>query len=257
MISPQAIIHPSAKIGDNVTIGPFTLIGESVEIGEGTSIGSHVVITGPTRIGRDNIIYPFSAIGSEGQNKHSQPGQASLLTIGDRNTFRENITISRGTVTGGGETTIGNDNYFMAYVHVAHDCTIGNHTTFSNNATLAGHVIVEDYVNLAGFSGVHQFCRLGKYSFCSGFSAVAKDVPPFVMVFGQLATVHGLNLVGLKRQGFTEETLLHLKRAYKVLYRQELTLVAALEKLSTMVADCPEIQLLIDFASQSKRGIVR
>lgn len=257
MISDQAIIHPSAKIGDNVTIGPFSIIGESVEIGEGSTIGSHVVITGPTVIGRENKIYPFSAIGADGQNKQSQEGQKSLLTIGDRNVFRENITISRGTLTGGGETRIGSDNYFMAYVHVAHDCIIGNNTTFSNNASLAGHVIVEDNVNLGGFVGVHQFCRIGKYSFCSGFSAVAKDVPPFVMVFGQLATVHGLNLVGLKRQGFSEETVAHLKRAYKILYRQEFTVGAAIEKLSEMVPECPEVQLLIDFVSQSQRGIVR
>lgn len=257
MISEQAIIHPSAKISDNVTIGPFSIIGDNVEIGEGSSIGSHVVITGPTVIGKQNEIYPFSAIGSEGQNKRSQPGQRSLLTIGDRNVFRENTTISRGTISGGGQTSIGNDNYFMAYVHVAHDCSIGNHTVFSNNASLAGHVTIEDYVNLGGFVGIHQYCRVGRYSFCSGFSAIARDVPPFVIVFGQLAKVHGLNLVGLRRNGFSEETLFKLKRAYRALYRQGLTLKAALEKLSTMVPDCPETQLLIDFVSQSERGIVR
>ncbi len=256
MISDKAIIHPLAKIADNVTIGPFSIIGESVEIGEGSSIGSHVVITGPTRIGKENKIYPFSAIGSDGQNKQSQ-NNPSILTIGDRNIFRENITISRGTEAGGGKTSIGDDNYFMAYVHVAHDCHIGNHTTFSNNATLAGHVIIEDYVNLAGFVGIHQYCRIGKYSFCSGFSAIAKDVPPFVTVFGQLAQVHGLNLVGLKRHGFSEATLLQLKRAYKVLYRQELTIGAAIEKLLTMVDECPEIQEFIDFIEKSERGIVR
>jgi len=257
MISDKAIIHPGAKIGPNVSVGPFSIIGEAVEIGEGTVVGAHVVITGPTRIGCENKIYPFTAIGSDGQNKQPQQDTDTTLTIGDRNVFRENITISRGTHKGGGETSIGSDNYFMAYVHVAHDCHIGNHTTFSNNASLAGHVIIEDYVNLSGFVGVHQFCRIGKYSFCSGFSAVAKDVPPFVTVFGQLAQVHGLNLVGLKRHGFSEATLLKLKHAYKVLYRQELTLGAALEKLATMVNDCPEIQLLIEFIEKSQRGIVR
>lgn len=257
MISDKAIIHPAAKIADNVTIGPFSIIGESVEIGEGCSIGPHVVITGPTRIGKENKIYPFSVIGSDGQNKQSQSSQSSILTIGDRNIFRENITISRGTQGGGGKTSIGNDNYFMAYVHVAHDCHIGNHTTFSNNATLAGHVTIEDYVNLAGFVGIHQFCRIGEYSFCSGFSAIAKDVPPFVTVFGQLAQVHGLNLVGLKRHGFSDATVLQLKRAYKVLYRQELTVGAAIEKLLTMVDDCPQIQQFIDFIEKSERGIVR
>lgn len=257
MISDHAIIHPSAKIADNVTVGPFSIIGEDVEIKEGCSIGSHVVITGPTVIGRENTIYPFCAIGTEGQNRRSQPGQQSTLRIGDRNVFRENITISRGTVTGGGQTSIADDNYFMAYVHVAHDCHIGSHNVFSNNATLAGHVIVEDYVNLGGFVGIHQFCRIGKYSFCSGFSGIAKDVPPFVTVFGQLATVHGLNLVGLRRNGFSEEMLSHLKKAYKVLYRQDLTVKDAMDKLSTMVSTCPEIQLLIDFVSRSERGIVR
>lgn len=254
VIDKTAIIDPSAKIANNVHIGPYSVIGADVEIGEGTWIGPHVVIQGPTRIGRDNKIFQFSSIGEEPQDLKYK-GEKTLLEIGDRNMIREFCTLNRGTVQDNSLTRIGNDNLFMAYVHIAHDCMIGNHNIFANNASLAGHAIVEDYVNLGGFSGVFQFCRLGSYSFITTNSVVIKDVPPYVKVSGYYAKPYGLNTVGLQRRGFNSDTMLQLKRAYKIIYRNGLTVANAIDELRKM--NVPEVQPLIEFLETSKAGIAR
>lgn len=256
MISDKAIIDKSAKIAANVEISPFAVIGKDVEIGEGSWIGPHAVVNGPTKIGRNNKIFQFASIGEAPQDK-KYANEPTRLEVGDNNTFRECTTVSRGTVTGGGLTKIGNDNLFMAYVHIAHDCMVGNQTTFSNNASLAGHVTVDDYANLGGFVGVHQFCNIGSYCFCAGGSMIVKDVLPFITVSGNLAQAYGLNVEGLKRRQFTADEITHLKRAYKVLYRQGLTLEEAVHKIEAMIPDCRHVQLLIDFIKKSTRGIIR
>lgn len=256
MIHPTAIIDPSARIAPNVEIGPWTIIGANVEIGEGTWIGPHVVIKGPTKIGKENRIYQFSSIGEIPQDKKYR-GEDTLLEIGDRNTIREFSTFNRGTVQDKSLTRIGNDNLFMAYVHIAHDCMVGNHTIFANNASLAGHVVVEDYAILSGFSGVFQACRVGKHSFASMGAMIDKDLPPFVRASGYYAKPFGLNTIGMKRRGFANETVLNLRRAYKVIYRKGLTVKRALEQLQTMAIECPEIQMFIDFIQVSERGIIR
>lgn len=254
MIDKTAIIDPSAKIAANVHIGPYTVIGPDVEIGEGTYIGSHVVIQGPTQIGRDNKIFQFTSIGEIPQDMKFND-EKTYLKIGDRNVIREFCTFNRGTAQDRSVTYIGNDNLFMAYVHVAHDCEIGNYTIFANNASLAGHVKVEDYATLSGFSGVFQFCRVGAYSFAATNSVVIKDIPPFVKVSGYYAKPFGLNSVGLQRRGFAEQTITHLRRAYKIIYRNGLTVVKAIEELQKI--ECPEIQRLIQFIETSNTGIVR
>jgi UDP-N-acetylglucosamine acyltransferase len=256
VIDNRADIHPSAKIGENVVIGPWTVIGEDVEIGDGCYIGPHVVIRGPTKLGKQNRIFQFSSIGEESQDKKFN-GEKTYLEIGDNNTIREFVTINRGTVQGGGYTRIGNDNWLMAYVHVAHDCIIGNHTIFSNNASLAGHVTVEDHVILAGFSGVHQFCSIGAHSFVAKATYITKDVLPYVLVSGYTATTSGLNSEGLRRRGFDNDTLEHLKRAYKVIFRKGLTVKNAIVELQEMLPQCPEISAFINGLQNSTRGIVR
>ena len=256
MIHQTAIIDPAARIAPNVHIGPYCVIGPEVEIGEGTWIGPHVVIKGPTKIGKENKIYQFSSIGEDPQDLKFR-GEKTFLEIGDRNVIREFCTFNRGTAQDKTTTLVGNDNLFMAYVHIAHDCQVGNHTIFSNNAALAGHVIVEDYVIFGGFSGAQQFCRIGAHSFASKGALIGKDVPPFVKVAGYDAEPAGLNTVGMQRRGFSAETMLQLKRAYKTIYRKGLTIKDALVELQTMVADCPEVQLFIDFIQESKCGIVR
>lgn len=256
MIHPTAIIDPSARIAPNVHIGPWSVIGADVEIGEGTWIGPHVVINGPTKIGKENKIYQFSSLGEDPQDKKFR-GEKTFLEIGDRNVIREFTTFNRGTAQDKSTTRIGNDNLFMAYVHIAHDCVIGNHTIFANNASLAGHVTIDDYAILSAFAGVFQTCRVGKYSFITMGTHIDKDLPPFVKVAGVEAQPFGLNTVGMKRGGFTEETMLYLRRAYKIIYRQGNTVKQALEQLQEMVLQCAEIQLFIDFIQVSERGIVR
>ncbi len=256
MIHPTAIIDKTAKIADNVEIGPWTFIGPDVEIGEGTRIGPHVVISSSTTIGKDNKILQFASLGEDPQDKKFK-GEKTRLEIGDRNIIREFCTFNRGTAQDKSVTRIGNDNLFMAYVHIAHDCIVGNNTVFANNASLAGHVIVEDYVVMSGFSGASQSCRVGAHSFASMGSMIDKDVPPFVKVSGYYAKPFGLNIVGMKRRGFSAETMLCLRRAYKVIYRQGLTIKQALEQLHIMLLTCPEVQLFIDFINLSERGLVR
>ncbi len=253
-IHKTAIIDPTAKIADNVQVGPYSIIGPDVEIGEGTWIGSHVVIQGLTRMGRDNKIFQFASIGEIPQDLKFK-GEKTYLEMGDRNVIREFCTFNRGTAQDKAVTKIGHDNLFMAYVHIAHDCEIGNHTVFANNASLAGHVKVEDYAILSGFSGVFQFCRVGAYSFAATNSVIIKDVPPVVKVSGYYAKPFGLNTVGLQRHGFSEETMTELRRAYKILYRNGLTLANAIQALQQMGSQ--EIRRLIHFIETSTTGIVR
>ncbi len=255
MIHPTAIIDPTAVLAPDVQVGAYSIIGPEVEIGEGTWIGPHVVIQGYTKIGRDNKIYQFSSLGEVTQDKKYK-GERTFLIIGDRNVIRESCTFNRGTAQDG-ETRVGSDNLFMAYVHIAHDCIVGNHTIFANNASLAGHVHVDDYVILSGFAGVFQGCRVGAHSFASMGSMIDKDILPFVKVSGYYAKPFGLNTVGMKRRGFSDDTMLWLRRAYKVIYRKGYTVKEALEQLQIMVSECGEIQCFIDFLRESERGIVR
>lgn len=255
-IHSTAIIDPSARIGDGVTVGPYSVIGADVEIGANTWIGPHVVINGPTTIGSDNKIHQFASIGDAPQDL-KYAGEPTRLEIGDRNTIRECVTINRGTVSGGGLTKVGSDNLLMAYIHIAHDCRIGNHVIFSNNASLAGHAHVGDYVILSGFTLVHQFCSIGDYAFTGMGSAISKDVPPYLMISGNPAAPHGLNKVGLKRRGFSDEQIRNLTRVYKILYRQGLSLDEAKQQIAGMAEGHEEVKRFVDFLEQSKRSIIR
>lgn len=257
MIDPRAVVSPKAKIGKNVTISPFSIIYDDVEIGDNTWIGPHVVIKGPTKIGTGNKIFQFSSVGEDSQDK-KYVGEKTFLEIGNDNIIRECCTINRGTSLDS-KTKIGDGNLFMAYVHIAHDCQILNHAIFANNASLAGHVNVEDYAILSGFSMVHQNCVIGAHSFVGAGTGIGKDVLPYVMVSGagHEASVFGLNSVGLKRRGFSDETLVHLKRAYKIIFRQNLSVAEALEQLDDMLSECPEVGLLITALKNSSRGITR
>ncbi len=255
-IHPTAVVDPQAELGAGVSIGPYSVIGPGVEIGDGTWVGPHVVINGPTRIGRDNRIFQFASLGDAPQDK-KYDGEPTRLEIGDRNVIRECVTINRGTVNGGGLTTIGSDNLLMAYIHVAHDCHVGDHVIFSNNASLAGHVTVGDWVILSGFTLVHQFCAVGAHAFTGMGSGIAKDVPPYMMISGNPAEPHGINKEGLKRRGFSPEAIRRLKEAYRVLYRSGLSLDEAKQQLAAIAAEQPEVKVLTDFLAQSKRSIVR
>ncbi len=256
MIHPQAIIDPAAHVGANVHVGPFSIIGADVEIGDGTWIGPHVVINGPSRIGKQNRIFQFASLGEAPQDL-KYAGEPTRLEIGDRNIVREYCSFSRGTVPGGGVTRIGDDNLFMAYVHVAHDCHVGNKTIFANCASLAGHVSVGDYAILGGFTGVHQFCRVGDHCMTGIATITFKDVPPFILASGNTARPYGLNLRGLKRRGFSEEAIESLRRAYKTIYRSGLKLDQALERLQSVADEHQEVRHLVDFIRQSERGIIR
>lgn len=253
-IHPTAIIEPGAKISADVEIGPYTVIGGHVEIDSGCIISPHVVINGHTRIGKKNRIYQFSSIGEENQDKKYQ-GEPTRTVIGDNNIIRECVTIHRGTVQDQGVTQIGNDNLIMAYVHIAHDCQIHNQCILANNATLAGHVVLEDQVILGGFTGIHQFCRIGAHAFTSISTFIVKDIPPFVMADGRPAIPRGLNSEGLKRRGYSAEEITAIKRAYKFLYRQKLPLKKALEKMATLKSEA--VNQMIDFIQSSDRGIIR
>jgi UDP-N-acetylglucosamine acyltransferase len=255
-IDERAVIDPSAQLGMDVSIGPFSVIGPDVEIGDGSWIGPHVVINGPTRLGRQNRIFQFASIGEIPQDKKYH-GEQSRLEIGDRNTIREYVTINRGTDDGGGITRVGNDNWLMAYIHIAHDCIIGNHTIFANAASLAGHVQIDDYAILGGFTLVHQFCCVGTHSFCGMGSAISKDVPPFMMVNGNPAQPHGLNSEGLKRHGFDKQTQQALREAYKIVYRSGLTTQDAIKAMQPLAQSCGEVAILQEFIRKSQRGIVR
>lgn len=255
-IHSTAIIDAKAELDSSVEVGAYTVIGPDVKVDAGTKIASHVAINGPTIIGRDNQIFQFSSLGEAPQDKKYK-GEPTVLEIGDRNTIREFCTFNRGTVQDKGITKIGNDNWIMAYVHIAHDCTIGNHTIFANNSSLAGHVDVYDYAILGGFTLVHQFCKIGSHVITAVGSVVFKDIPPYVTAAGYDAKPHGINAEGLKRRGFSAASILQIKRAYKTLYRKSLTLDEAKVELFNMQASSPEIALLTDFLNVSARGIVR
>jgi UDP-N-acetylglucosamine acyltransferase len=256
MIHSTAIIYPGAKLGAGVSVGPYSIIGENVVIGDNTRIGPHVVISGRTRIGCDNRIFQFNSIGEEPQDK-KYAGEPTCLEIGDRNTIREFCTFNLGTVQDAGVTRVGNDNWIMAYVHIAHDCQVGDRTIFANNSQLAGHVHVDDWAILGGYTGVHQFCRVGSHTMTAVGTVVLQDIPPYVMAAGNSATPYGINAEGLKRRGFSAEELLGLKRAYRTLYKSGLMLEEARAKLEEDVKTCPKIQPILDFLAVSKRGIIR
>jgi len=256
MIHPQAIVDPSAILASDVVVGPWTLIGPGVEIGEGTEIASHVVIKGPTKIGKHNRIFQFSSVGEDTPDLKYK-GEETRLMIGDHNVIREGVTIHRGTVQDRSETTIGDHNLLMAYVHIGHDSVIGNNTIFVNNTALAGHVQVDDWAILGGYTLVHQRCHIGAHAFTGMGTAVGKDIPAFVLAYGNPAEARGINLEGLKRRGFTREQLTILNRAYKTVYRESLTLEEALAELEVMHSDCPPLDVFIESLRSSTRGIVR
>ena len=256
MIDATAVIDAGAEIAADVSIGPYTVIGANVAIETGTRIGPHVVITGHTRIGRDNTVHPFASIGDDPQDK-KYSGEPTRLEIGDRNTIREFVTINRGTAQDEGVTRLGDDNWIMAYVHIAHDCQVGNQTIFANNASLAGHVTIGAYVILGGFTLVYQFCSLGPHSLTAYGAGISLDVPPYVTVGGSPASPHGLNMEGLRRRGFPAETRKVLKQAYKTLYREGRSLQDAITELQGRVAECPELGVLVSFLENRTRGIVR
>ena len=256
MIHPAAIIDVRAKLAPDVQVGAYSIIGPKVEIGAGTWIGPHVVIQGPCKIGQHNRIFQFASVGEMPQDLKYH-GEDSVLEIGDHNTIREFATLQRGTQAGGNITQIGHHNLLMNYTHVAHDCIVGNHTIFSNNASLAGHVVIEDHVILGGFAGVAQFLRVGAHSFVCTNTVVNKDVLPYTLVSGYYASPFGLNTVGLRRRGFSEETLEHLNKAYKIIYRQGLTVEQAVAELQAQFTGVPEVQAMIQVVLSSKHGIVR
>jgi UDP-N-acetylglucosamine acyltransferase len=257
MIHETAIVDAGARIADGVDIGPYSIIGPEVTIDEGTVIASHAVIKGPTTIGKRNKIFQFSSIGEDPQHL-DYAGEPTRLEIGNDNIIREFTTLNRGSTDRGGSVTrIGNHNFFMSYTHVAHDCQVGNHNIFANNAGIAGHVVVEDHVVLGAFAGVHQFCRIGAYSFLGRATKIVKDIPPFMMVAGNPGVPCGLNLVGLKRHGFDNNTLRQLREAFKIMYRRGLKLSEAQEQLAVLSGDCEQVTQLLHAIQNSERGIAR
>jgi UDP-N-acetylglucosamine acyltransferase len=256
MIHATAIVHPGARVGHDVSIGPYSVIGEHVEIGDGTRIGAHAVITGHTRIGQGNRIYHMVSLGEEPQDK-KYAGEPTRLEIGDYNSIREFCTFNTGTVQDVGVTRIGNHNWIMAYVHIAHDCQVGDNTIFANNASLAGHVHIGDYAILGGFTTVHQFCRVGAHVITGLATSARQDIPPYLTVTGNPAEPRGINSEGLKRRGFSVEALAALKRAYKTLYRSGLSLGDAHAAIAAEVGQQPELALLAEFIAAPGRGIIR
>jgi len=257
MIHPTAIVDSKAEIAEGVEIGPYSVIEKDVVIGERTKIGPHVVIREGTRIGKQCHIFQFSSIG-EAPQAFAYKGEKTYLLIGDQNIIRESVTLHRGTVPGGKKTIIGNNNYFMAYSHVAHDCHIGNQVVMANGATLGGHILIEDHAIIGGLVAVHQFCRIGAHAFIGGFSGVLQDIPPYMLAQGDRTKLYGLNTVGLKRHHFSEETLRALKKSYRTIFRSGLTLEKAIKQLSEdNIFRVPEVQHLLQFIQNSKRGICR
>jgi len=255
-IDPRAIVSPKAELAADVIVGPYSVIGDDVKIGAGTWIGPHAVIKGPTTLGAGNKVFQFASIGDAPQDLKYK-GEPTRLEIGDHNVFREFTTMNRGTVTGGGVTSIGSENLFMAYTHVAHDCHVGNKCVMANYATLGGHVHLGDWVIMGGYSGVHQFTKVGAHAFLGNNAAVTRDVPPYVMAVGTPAVPHSINSEGLKRRGFSPEQIRNLKNAYRVLYRSDMKLADAVEELRARVANQPELRIFVDFIGESTRSLVR
>jgi len=256
MIHATAIVHPGAVLAPDVCVGAYSVIGEHVRVGAGTTIANHVCISGRTTIGQGNRIFSFCALGGEPQDKKYR-GQDTALEIGNDNTIREFCTFNIGTAEDTGVTRLGHRNWMMAYVHLAHDCQVGNDTIFANNASLAGHATVGDWAIMGGFSGVHQFCRVGEHSFIGISAVVTQDVPPYVTVAGNPTTPHGINSEGLKRRGFPPQDIAAIKQAYRKLYRSGLSLEDARQEIALIAAEFPHVQILLDFLSGSQRGIMR
>ena len=256
MIHETAIVSKGAELDANVEIGPFSVIREDVCIGAGTKVGPHVVIEPYVTIGKDCRIFQYAAIGAPPQSLKFE-GERTYVKIGDRTVIREFVTIHRGTGFGGGITQVGEDNFLMAYTHIAHDCRTGRHVVMANNATLAGHITIDDYATVGGLVAIHQFVRVGEHAFIGGKSAVVKDIPPYMIAAGDRAKLHGLNSVGLKRHGLSAQTLLALKKAYRIIFRIGLTLNEAIERVKAEVEQVPEVVGLIEFIQSSKRGITR
>lgn len=255
-IHPTAIIDPKAEIDSSVEIGAYSIIEAGVRIDSGTTVASHVILQGPMTIGKNNKIFQYASLGAAPQDK-KYAGEPTTLEIGDNNTIREFCTFNRGTAQDKGVTKIGDDNWVMAYVHIAHDCQIGNHTILANNSSLAGHVDMHDYAILGGFTLIHQFCKVGAHVITAVGSVIFKDIPPYVTAAGYDAKPHGINSEGLKRRGFSPEALTQIKRAYKVLYRNGLSLEEAKQEILTMQASCPELKILSEFLGITTRGIIR
>ena len=256
MIDPHALVSPQAQLAADVTVGPFSIIGPDVQIGPRTVVGPHVVINGPTRIGADNRFFQFASIGDAPQDKKYK-GEPTRLEIGDRNVFRESCTVNRGTTQDKGTTFIGNDNLFMAYSHVAHDCVVGNDTVFANCAALGGHVEIGDWVIVGGLTAIHQHCKIGAHVLIGGGAIVTQDVPPYVMVAGNPAQPHTVNTIGLKRRGFDEEQIRNIRDAYRIVYRSDLKLSEALARLAPEAERHPEICAFVDFIHASTRSLAR
>lgn len=255
-IHEAAIVDIKAELDSSVEVGPFSIIEAGVKIDAGTRIGSHAVIKGPTTIGKNNHIFQYVSLGEQPQDK-KYIDEPTTLEIGDNNTIREFCTFNRGTIQDKGVTKVGNDNWIMSYVHLAHDCVVGNHTILANNATLAGHVDIHDYAILGGYTLVHQFCKVGAHAFTAAGSVIFKDVPPYITGGGYSSEPHGINSEGLRRRGFSADEIAHIKRAYKVLYRSGLSFEDAKKELEAMHAECEKIKLLSDFLNLSTRGIIR
>ncbi len=257
MIHPTALVDPKAEIGENVDIGPYSVIEKGVSLGEGTKIGPHVVIREGTYIGKRCQVYQFSSIG-EAPQAVAYRGEPTLLQVGDDNIIREYVTLHRGSVKGGGKTVLGNENFIMAYSHIAHDCQIGNHVVMANVATLGGHILIEDHAIIGGLVAIHQFCRVGTYAMVSGVTGVVQDIPPYTMAAGDRARLYGLNSVGLRRHQFSEQEIKALKKAYRIIFRSGLTLAKALKTIEEdEIFQLPRVQHLLQFIRHSKRGICR
>jgi UDP-N-acetylglucosamine acyltransferase len=256
IIHPTASVAPDAELADGVEVGAYAVIGPGVVIGAGTIVGPHAIVQGPTRIGAGNRIFQFASVGSAPQDKKYK-GEPTRLEIGDRNVIRECVTLNRGTIQDEAVTAIGDDNLFMAYVHVAHDCRIGNQCVLANNATLGGHVHLGDWVIMGGLSAIHQFCKVGAHAFIANNAAVTRDVPPFVMAVGQPATAHSVNAEGLKRRGFTPEQIRNIRNAFRVLYRSGLKLADATAQVGALAEEQPELRAIVEFLPRSTRSIVR
>jgi len=255
MIHPSAIIHPEAEIGEGCEIGPYCVIGKGVVLGDECWLQSHVVIEGPSRIGKGNRFYPFCSVGQQTQDL-KYASEPTYLEVGDENTFRECVTVNRGT-SPGSKTVVGSRGNFLSYCHIAHDCTVGNGVIFSNNGTLAGHVEIGDHVVLGGLTAIHQYCRIGAHAMTGGCSKIVQDVPPYLIADGNSARIRGVNTVGLQRNNFSAEAIKLIKECYRVLYRKELNVAQAVEEIRSTLPDAPEVEVFVSFVSASNRGIIR
>jgi UDP-N-acetylglucosamine acyltransferase len=256
-IHPQAIVAASAKLGEGVQVGAYALVGEEVELGDGCVLHAHAVVQGPSKFGKNNVFHAFSVVGGDPQD-YTYRNERTELVVGDGNIFREYVTVSRGTQKGGGKTSLGDENFFLAYSHVGHDCVIGSHTLFVNGATLAGHVTVEDFATVGAFCPVHQFCRIGRYAYVGASTVVTQDVPPFSKIVTERETrSFGVNAIGLERKGFSPKRLRTLKQAYRLLLRSKLNTSQAIAEMRKTLADSADVQELIQFVESAERGIVK